>query len=353
MKKILLGGAGGAPTNNVIKSLRNSGNEFLVGTSCNETDLLIADVDERYWVPHAIHKDYKDYELKLLKKIRPDFVHYQHDFEILSISSFRREIEELGIKLYLPSHDVIENCVDKAKSYQIWRKNGIKVPETILLNDESDLKKAFTKLGDNIWIRATKGGGGRGALPTDNYEFAKIWIDYFNGWGEFVAAEYLSKNSVTWMSIFYKGELVVAQTRKRESWNFGNRTLSGVTGITGVGLTINDNNVTQIALDSIFSVDNKPHGIYSVDMTYDANNIPNPTEINIGRFFTTVYFFTKAGVNFPRIYVNIALYNDFPSLEKKINPLQDGLRWIRGMDHEPVLINETEYLNFLKKIHSA
>jgi carbamoyl-phosphate synthase large subunit len=49
--------------------------------------------------------------------------------------------------------------------------------------------------------------------------------------------------------------------------------------------------------------------------------------------------------------LNIALYKDFPSLEKKINPLPDGIRWIRGMDVDPVMINETEYKNFIKKIH--
>ena len=81
-------------------------------------------------------------------------------------------------------------------------------------------------------------------------------------------------------------------------------------------------------------------------MTYDFNGHPNPTEINIGRFFTTHYFFTKAGLNFPEIYCDIAIDNKFPNLEKKINPLPDGLLWIRGMDQAPVLttIKELEDL---------
>ena len=72
-------------------------------------------------------------------------------------------------------------------------------------------------------------------------------------------------------------------------------------------------------------------------MTYDFSGQPNPTEINIGRFFTTHFFFTRAGLNLPRIYCDIALDNRFPSLERKINPLPDDLLWIRGMDVEPVL----------------
>jgi carbamoyl-phosphate synthase large subunit len=77
-------------------------------------------------------------------------------------------------------------------------------------------------------------------------------------------------------------------------------------------------------------------------MTYDNSGVPNPTEINIGRFFTTHYFFTKAGVNFPEIYCDLALEGRFPALERKINPLPDGLVWIRGMDVTPVLTTSEE-----------
>ena len=77
-------------------------------------------------------------------------------------------------------------------------------------------------------------------------------------------------------------------------------------------------------------------------MTYHKNGVPNPTEINIGRFFTTHYFFTKAGLNMPKIYCDIALDGNFPALQKQINPLPDGLIWIRGMDVEPVLTTRSE-----------
>jgi carbamoyl-phosphate synthase large subunit len=77
-------------------------------------------------------------------------------------------------------------------------------------------------------------------------------------------------------------------------------------------------------------------------MTYDTSGVPNPTEINIGRFFTTCYFFTKAGVNFPEIYCDLALEARFPTLDRKINPLPDGLVWIRGIDSIPVLTTSEE-----------
>ena len=93
------------------------------------------------------------------------------------------------------------------------------------------------------------------------------------------------------------------------------------------------------------AVSDKPHGIFGVDMAYDKKGMPNPTEINISRFFTTVLFFTEAGLNLPEIFKDIALYNEFPQLQKKINPLPDGLLWLRGMDTAPRLMKPGEIEN--------
>lgn len=343
MAKIQIAGSGGAPSNNFIRSLRESQRQdYLIGTSCVAADLFLADTEEKYLLPPATAADYADKLLGLLAKTQPDLLHAQNDYEVRAISRLRRQITDLGVKLFLPAAETVENCVDKDKSYRIWRAANLPVPETMLLNSPEDLTEAFKRLGSKIWIRATEGGGGRGALPADNYEFARIWIDRFNGWGSFTASELLSERTVTWQSIWYEGELIVAQTRRRHSWNFGNRTLSGVTGITGVGETCSDALVDQTALAAIAAVDSKPHGIFSVDMTYSFNDIPKITEINIGRFFTTHYFFSKAGLNFPQIYCDLILDQRFPSLSNPINPLPNGLIWIRGMDVEPHLTTVTE-----------
>jgi carbamoyl-phosphate synthase large subunit len=278
----------------------------------------------------------------MLSKTRPDFIHLQNDVEVRAVSRLRDQVEALGVKHYLPAAETVENCVDKEKSYRIWQRAGLPVPKTMLLQSPGDLQKAFDLYGETIWVRAIEGAGGSGALPASNYDFAKVWIDRYNGWGEFTASELLTKDTVTWLSIWYHGEIVVAQSRRRLSWNFGNRTLSGVTGITGVGETYSDESVDRISQEAVLTIDSTPHGIFAVDMTYDKSGIPNPTEINIGRFFTTHYFFTKAGLNMPKIYCDIALDGIFPSLQKRINPLPDGLIWIRGMDVEPVLTTRSE-----------
>jgi carbamoyl-phosphate synthase large subunit len=352
MARVYVGGAGGAPSNNFIKSLRASDRgDYIIGASSVASDLFLADAEEKYVVPPAQAAVYPEKILRLLERVRPNLLHLQHDYEVRAISRLRDRISALGVKLYLPAPETIDNCVDKYRTYALWKAAGIRVPETILLNDKNDLKSAFDKLGETIWLRAIEGGGGRGALPTNDYNLAEVWIDQFNGWGAFTASELLSKRSITWQSIWFEGELVVAQTRARRSWNFGDRTLSGVTGITGVGETCSYPEIDRISQDAILAVDPRPHGIFSVDMTYDREGFPKPTEINIGRFFTTHYFFTKAGINFPEIYCNIALDGQFPVLDKRINPLPDGLLWIRGMDVEPVL-TKVEELTKLETLSS-
>jgi predicted ATP-grasp superfamily ATP-dependent carboligase len=343
VSRIYIGGAGGAPSNNVIRSLRESRrDDYLIGATATASDLLLADTDEKHVIPHGNSSEYRAALLRLLERTRPDFMHVQADYEVRAISRMRVEIEALAVRLFLPSTETIETCVDKHRSYLAWRDAGIPVPRTILLHSSGDLTRAFDELGPRVWIRATVGAAGRGALPTDDREFAALWLKRFGSHGGFTAAECLTPRSVTWLSIWHEGELVVAQTRGRRSWNFGDRTLSGVTGITGVGETCSSPMVNEIAEAAIRAVAPQPHGVFGVDMTYDHKGIPNPTEINIGRFFTTSYFFAKAGLNMAEIYCDIALDGRFPDLPRKINPLPDGLCWVRGMDVVPVLTTTAE-----------
>jgi hypothetical protein len=343
MAKILISGAGGAPSEGVINSLqRGRKSEIVIGMGSEPTDLVLSAANKKFYIPYANAPEYKQRLLHLLNTEKPDLLHFQNDLEIYHASLMRDDILATGIKLYMPEHEVIDTCVHKYKSYLAFKQAGVTVPRNLMINTEEDLREAFATLADDtgkIWLRASSiGGGGKGAIPTSNHALAKAWIDHYQGWGDFVAAEMLTPNTVTWLSIWHKGELVVAQSRERRGWTHGNRSISGVTGVTKVGVTCDNGLVTQVAMASVKAVSTQPHGIFGVDMAYDKHGVPNPTEINISRFFTTVRFFTEAGLNMPEIFKDIALYGEFPQLEKKINPLPSGLLWLRGMDVVPRLM---------------
>jgi len=345
MSKILIAGAGGAPSEGVINSiLHGRKEETVIGMGSEPTDLALTAASKKFYVPYANTLEYKERLLQILNMEKPDLVHFQNDLEIFHASLIRDEITATGTKLFMPEHEVIDTCVHKYKSYLAFKAAGVPVPDNMIINSEEDLHAAFANLGDNngkIWLRASSiGGGGKGAIPTADFSMAKAWIDHYEGWGDFVAASMLTPDTVTWLSIWHQGELIVAQSRERRGWTHGNRSISGVTGVTKVGVTCSNDEVTRIAIESVKAVSKKPHGIFGVDMAYDKNGVPNPTEINISRFFTTVLFFTEAGLNLPEIFKDIALYGEFPQLEKKINPLPNGLLWLRGMDVKPRLITQ-------------
>lgn len=345
MPKLLIAGAGGAPSEGVINSLQKNSDNEVIGMGSEVSDLVLSAASRKYYVPYANDPKYKGALLKILSKEKPDLVHFQNDLEIYHASLLRNDILKTGTKIFMPEHEVIDTCVHKDKSYEAFSSAGIKVPKNLLIETPDDLARAFEELADEdgkIWLRASSiGGGGKGSIPTNSFDMASSWISHYQGWGDFLAAEMLTADTVAWMSIWYEGELVVAQTRERRGWTHGNRSISGVTGVTKVGVTVANDLVDDVALASVRAVSSKPHGIFGVDMTYDKQCIPNPTEINISRFFTTVRFFTEAGLNMPEIFKELALFGKSSIVpDQNLNPLENGLMWMRGMDTSPLLIHE-------------
>ncbi|HZF62227.1 MAG TPA: hypothetical protein VEZ52_11475 [Desulfovibrio sp.] len=345
MKKIIITGAGSAQSNGVINSLlMGNGGEEIIGLGAMPEELVMCNAHKKYLMPYAKEECYKEKLLSVLIKEKPDMIHFQHDFELSVAVRFRDEIEAIGVRMLVPDNETIDTCVHKYKSWLKFKAAGIVVPENLVLKNKADLKYAFDHLGNEdgtIWLRSMSiGGGGKGSLPTSDLEEACDWIDRCHGWGDFVAAQLLTTQTVTWLSIWHAGSLVVGQTRRRKSWAHSSLSPSGITGVTKVGETWHDESVDSVAISAVKAVSAVPHGIYGVDMTYDKNGIPNPTEINISRFFTTVQFFSEAGLNMPVILKDIVLYNKFPNLPRVNNPLPDGLLWLRGMDCAPMLTTE-------------
>jgi hypothetical protein len=95
----------------------------------------------------------------------------------------------------------------------------------MLVRSEDDLKAAFERFRGTLWLRATTGAGGRGSLPVRDYDTARSWMGFQRGWRTFTAVELREPDSVTWMSIWHDGDLVVAQDRRRLHWE-----LSGTHG---------------------------------------------------------------------------------------------------------------------------
>lgn len=345
MASILVTGAGGAPALNFTRSLRAAPHPFrLVGTDADRFYLLRAETDERYLVPPASHPDYIRAVNEIIEREAIDLVHAQNDVEVGVLSQAR---DELAAPVFLPSPATVAICQDKWQSYLKWRDAAVPAPATWLLEHDDDLVQAFSRCDGRVWLRAITGAGGRGAMAASDLDAARSWVDLHDGWGSFTAAEQLTEATVTWMSLWHDGELVVAQGRKRLYWEMSKLSSSGVTGATGAGVTMSDGLVDDVSAQAVRAIDAHPHGLYGVDLTYDDAGGPRVTEINIGRFFTTHQFFTELGLNMPLLFVRLGLGHRVMPIEPRLNPLPDGRVWIRGMDMEPVLTSLDEIAGYV------
>lgn len=346
MKRILTTACGGPSTLSFTRSLRDADPDrtkyFLVGTDSDRWNVFRSEVNRSYLCPLATDPKYIPFIKKLIEKERIDFLHSQPELEAYIIGKNRDEILRTGCRLFMPRQETIESLRDKARSYRIWKEAGIRVPNTIEIHNEADLQRAYHAFGNsNIWIRETIGAAGKGSLSRPTYQMARDHIQSRQAWGNTVAAEHLTRDTTTWQSIWEKGRLVVAQGRKREYWAFSNRAQSGVTGLTGTGTTITDRYLNELSVRCIKAADPEPHGIFSVDYTYDTSGVPNPTEINISKFFTTHHFLTRAGCNMPEILVQLA-FGEYQGPYEVLNPCRPDMHWIRGIDVVPILVHRTE-----------
>ena len=296
--------------------------------------ILRSETDEQYLVPRADDPAYIPVLRSIVEETGADLLSVHQSAELVVIS---RNRDRIGTRVMMPDHCAVETCDDKYLSYRAWQAAGLPVPRTILLHSENDLRRAFDELGSKLWIRSTVGSGGRDALPVDDFGTALQWIESKSGWEAFTAAVRLSTQSFAWESVWCDGELLVAQGRWRLLWEFGSRSPSGVTGITGAGKTGSTAELDAISEKAILAIDPRPHGIFSVDVTLDVEDKPNLTEINCGRFFTTHQFFTELGLNMPYIFVKTALGERPAEFHRDINIVPSDMVWIRGMDCEPIL----------------
>ncbi len=218
---------------------------------------------------------------------------------------------------------------------------GVPVPRSMRIHTPDDLQRALGLYDRNVWLRAVTGTGGRGALPVNeaDLEKAKTWITLHRGWGGFMASERLPGRNITWESVWQDGELVFSQGSQPLYWEHSNLTLSGVTGIVGALRWTADVEVDSIGEAAMEAIAARPHGIFTVDMTYDSRGRPRVTEINAGRFAQTgVTMFAAHGVNIAYCAVKIALERGLSIDIGAFSPYPTDTVVIRGIDVKPVVL---------------
>ena len=349
MKRILLIGCGGSAGYNFIESLKISPEDFfVVGTDINPEHLELSNCDKKYLVPKNSDSKYIDVINRIIEKEEIDFVHIQPDIEVAFWSKNR---DKINSKLFLPSQDSIILCHDKMNFNLRMKDMGIPAPKSIHIKSEKDIFPSFNELkqiSETIWIRAIRGAGSRASLPIKDVSHAKMWMDYWNknkdtSFEDFMVAEFLPGKEYAFQSIWKDGEIITSQARERKEYVFGNLMPSGQSSSPSVAETVHNEQVNKIATMAILASDKKPDGIYCVDMKENSKGIPCVTEINIGRFFTTSDFFSRAGSNMPYYYIKLGLGEEIEEVLPKYNAVPANLKWLRIIDMGKKLLREGEW----------
>jgi len=336
---VLVTGAGGPIGVNLTRSLRLCKRPLvLIGSDANPLHKPLAITDKIVSLPVATSTEYLAQLNDLIEQEGIEAVMPTHPVEVRALAGVRDQVKA---KLFLPPTEVIDNGQDKWRSYELFRDGGVPVPKSIRIDGPEDVARAFDELGDPpIWFRGA-GVPGRGigvaSLPCTEPGVAQAWVEHHKGYGLMMASEYLPGDNLTWLCVWYEGKLWGSQTRERLEYVIPHVSPSGVTGAPAVARTVRRPEVQAAGEAAVRAVNpGPPHGIFFVDLKSDRDGVPRVTEINSGRFGTTMHFYSAAGYNFPELALTLCL-GETPDRVVQ-DPIPEHTYWIRTLDCGPVLL---------------
>lgn len=323
MFNVLVTGAGGTAGVNFIRSITLSAKYCVIGTERNKYHTLFPNVKRIEVVPNYLDSSYLGELQTVIKRNNIHFLHPQPTPELQVIA---RDRQALNVITFLPSTEVILR--DKLSQQKILEKSGISVAKTIEIASEKDIS-AIDKISYPVWVRARRGAGGKLSNKCTSPAEVSLWIRLcvLQGrakWEDFIVQEYLEGRDLAWDSLWYNGELVASYARERLEYPFSQLTLSGITGTPTVARIVHDEQVNLEAEKAVRAVDPRPHGCYSVDLK-EKNGKPVITEVDSGKFHTTIGLWGYAAVKhlklpesyaLPNLYLSLALEGNVPGVPK-------------------------------------
>jgi biotin carboxylase len=344
MTRVLVTGSGGLAGVNFVRALRlSSKGYYIVGTDFNKYHLLYPDVDARYLTPKHSDRSFIPRIAEIAIKEAADFLHPQPSSEAYVISGKRAKIP---CKVFLPPASVMRVGQDKLLSEKRLKAKGIPVAKTAEVKGKADVRAAFSKLGKPLWVRARHGAGGRLSLLCNGPAEAALWIELWVKRGgveydEFILQEYLPGRNIAWDSIWRDGKLVTSYSRERLEYPFKHISPSGITGTPSVSRIIHHPRLNEVGQKAVMAIDPKPNGAYSVDVKESSDGRPCITEVDSGKFHSTMPLWGYIAVkhlglpeyaNLADLYVRLGMGEDVRDMPPKTDLLPDGYYLLRDMD---------------------
>lgn len=126
------------------EALRESdtlGNIIVADPDHNAPSLQVA--DRPYVIPHQTDDNYTDAIFKICEENEIDAIIPLNDWEVPKLANNEKEFEKLGVKLFIPSIDVVRKVRDKSTYRELLEEIGVKAPYSYLTVEEA--KKGLEK----------------------------------------------------------------------------------------------------------------------------------------------------------------------------------------------------------------
>jgi len=315
--RVLLSGAGGAGTIELIKNLRASGRYWVAAVDANNyaTGLYLADYGEI--VPLVQHKDYFSCISKLVEKYSIDVYVPLIDEELIPAYEFAKK---KGLKLILPRQEFTALVLNKYKMVKAFQKLGINCPDTYL--DEEVTTQNFK---NKMLLKPIRGRGSRGIAVIENQ----------NDYEQYFTRQPYKRSEVMLQEYIGGEEYTVSAVVGASGWIYSivPKKIIKKQGITYLSVTEKNPLIDEIVnkIDSNF----KPNGPFNVQLKIFKGK-PYILEVN-PRFSTTLVHTIAAGVN--EVDCIIQDFMGMNKTKKKLD-FKDKLVMIRYLTQHYVLENE-------------
>lgn len=352
-KSVIVTGAGGGGSNNLIRSLRKSKLDlFIVGTNVNKFYLRKSTADKNYLIPRGTDKYYIPVINELIRRENIDLVIPNNDTEVRSISENR---EKINSRIFLPRKRTVRICQDKLLLYKCLSREGVNVAKTVHLKGVDAVDDAFKKLGlvdQKLWCRMRWGSGSRGSLPVNKPEQVRFWMKYWEEMRDvssdsFLLSEFLPGKDYAFQSIWKNGEAILGKTCERLSYVFAENMPSGSSSTPQVGKLVYNPEVIETCVDAVRAIDKTATGNFCIDLKENFNGQPCVTEINVGRFFMITNIFNLVGkYNMAEIYVRLAFDEELHVAENsRFKDIEEDVYLLRELDTLPRISSEKDIKN--------
>lgn len=336
-RTILMSGIGGAVATQIAKYLFATGHK-IIGVDCDRYTNALCNrtvCHKSEIIVPVTNKNYFKELTRIYKKYRCDLLIVTNEIELEKCTKHNFD---KSINILIPPFKFFNLVNSKYNTFKILENENI-VPKTIKINKEIDLDKAPRQLGLPFWIRKDRGQAAPNAYKAHLVKKAKQWIDFKDGWGEFIASEYLPGRNVAWVTLYKDGKPISAIGYERLAYLNPIAAQSGITGTAAVCLTTRDRKYMQITSRAIEAIEKhlnfKLTGLITVDFKDNKREIPKITEINPRP--SNTFPFGPAGCRIIDYYIAIALNKKFKACSNSRYGQRD-VYYLRAVDLEPMII---------------